>query len=86
MKRLLALLIVGFFLAAPVQAFAKGGGSGGGSSKGATTTVRGYTKRDGTYVQCHHRTAPDGRKGNNWSTRGNVNPYTGKPGTKPESP
>lgn len=85
MRRLLVFLVAGFLLMAPVEAFAKGGNRGGGS-KGGTTTVRGYTKKDGTYVQGHHRTAPDGRKGNNWSTRGNVNPYTGKPGTKPESP
>lgn len=43
--------------------------------------VRGYTRRDGTYVAPHHRSAPDGRFSNNWSTSGNVNPYTGKVGT-----
>ena len=43
--------------------------------------VRGYTRRDGTYVQPHYRSAPDGNVYNNWSTRGNVNPYTGQPGT-----
>ena len=43
--------------------------------------VRGYTKRDGTYVQPYHRTAPDNTMYNNYSTKGNVNPYTGKAGT-----
>jgi hypothetical protein len=44
--------------------------------------VRGYIKKDGTYVQPHVRSSPDGAKYNNWSTKGNTNPYTGKDGTK----
>jgi hypothetical protein len=44
--------------------------------------VRGYYRKDGTYVRPHHRSDPDGNFWNNWSTKGNVNPYTGKPGTK----
>lgn len=44
-------------------------------------SVRGYTRSDGTYVQPHHSTNRDGDRNNNWSTKGNVNPYTGKPGT-----
>lgn len=43
--------------------------------------VRGYYRTDGTYVQPHYRSSPDGNILNNWSTKGNVNPYTGKPGT-----
>lgn len=46
------------------------------------TWVNGYTKSDGTYVQGHYRSSPDGNSYNNWSTRGNVNPHTGKVGTK----
>lgn len=45
--------------------------------------VKGYTRKDGTYVQPHERTAPNKTKNDNYSTRGNVNPYTGKVGTKP---
>lgn len=48
----------------------------------ASTYVRGYTKSNGTYVQPHYRSAPDNTKLNNWSTQGNVNPYTGKSGTQ----
>ena len=44
--------------------------------------VKGYLRKDGTYVQPHYRTAPDGRFYNNWSTYGNVNPYTGEFGKK----
>lgn len=43
--------------------------------------VRGHFRSDGTYVAPHHRTNPDRRTSNNWSTAPNVNPYTGKQGT-----
>jgi endonuclease YncB( thermonuclease family) len=52
------------------------------SATGSTVDVRGYYRNDGTYVPAHKRTAPDESFNNNWSTVGNVNPYTGKPGTK----
>lgn len=42
--------------------------------------VKGYYKKNGTYVSPHYRSKPDGSKGNNYSTKGNVNPYTGKKG------
>ena len=45
-------------------------------------SVKGYTTKRGTYVQPHRQTNPDHTRLNNWSTKGNVNPYTGKPGTK----
>lgn len=43
--------------------------------------VKGYTKKDGTYVAPHYRSSPNRTKLDNYSTRGNVNPYTGKVGT-----
>jgi hypothetical protein len=43
--------------------------------------VNGYTRKDGTYVQPHYRSAPDNNRYNNYSTQGNVNPYTGQSGT-----
>jgi hypothetical protein len=43
--------------------------------------VRGYTTKNGTYVAPHYQTNPDSSRLNNWSTKGNINPYTGKPGT-----
>lgn len=68
-------------------AFAKGGGHSGGSqshrsASGGSHAIKGYTKKDGTYVAPSHATNPDGTKSNNWSQKGNVNPYTGKEGTK----
>jgi len=47
----------------------------------ADTYVRGYMRSDGTYVQPHYRTNPNSSVYDNYSTRGNVNPYTGRAGT-----
>lgn len=52
----------------------------------AQVYVRGYFRKDGTYVRPHYRSNPDGNFYNNWSTKGNVNPYTGEPGTKVTPP
>ena len=46
----------------------------------ADTYVNGYTRRDGTYVQPHYRSSPDSYRFNNYSSQGNVNPYTGQRG------
>jgi hypothetical protein len=72
-----------------------GGGHGGGSHSGggghggygtgsnsSSHSVKGYSKRDGTYVQPHHQTNSNSSTRDNYGTRGNVNPYTGKVGTK----
>jgi hypothetical protein len=56
--------------------------SGGYSSYIKDTTVRPYSRRDGTYVQPHHRKAPNSTQRDNYSSRGNTNPYTGRPGTR----
>jgi hypothetical protein len=48
----------------------------------ADTYVKGYYRKNGTYVQPHYRSTANGTKSDNWSTKGNVNPYTGKKGTK----
>lgn len=54
---------------------------------GGKTHVRGYTKKDGKYVAPHYRSAPNQSTSDNWSSKGNVNPYTGQKGTKaPYSP
>jgi hypothetical protein len=46
------------------------------------THVRAYTTKSGRHVRAHMRSHSDHSKLNNWSTKGNVNPYTGKIGTK----
>jgi hypothetical protein len=48
----------------------------------ADVYVRGHYRSNGTYVAPHYRSNPDGNVYNNWSTYPNVNPYTGKIGTK----
>ena len=48
----------------------------------ADVYVRGYRRSNGTYVQPHYRSAPDRSFYNNWSTRPNVNPYTGRYGSR----
>ena len=48
----------------------------------AQTHVNGYYRTDGTYVQPHWRSSPNYTTYDNWSTRGNVNPYTGQVGTR----
>jgi hypothetical protein len=44
--------------------------------------VHGYTKRDGTVVKPYTRTHENSTQRDNFSAKGNVNPYTGKVGTK----
>ncbi|MGQ3888236.1 hypothetical protein ACQUW5_04270 [Legionella sp. CNM-1927-20] len=43
--------------------------------------VKGYQKSNGTYVEPHYRSSPNNTTSDNWSTKGNINPYTGKEGT-----
>lgn len=49
--------------------------------------VDGHVRKDGTYVPPHTRTAPNSTRTDNWDSKGNVNPNTGKQGTQdPYSP
>jgi hypothetical protein len=48
----------------------------------ARTSVKGYYRKNGTYVAPHSRTSPNHNFYDNWSTKGNSNPYTGQPGYK----
>lgn len=43
--------------------------------------VKGHVTKKGTYVSPHTRTNPDSSRTNNYSSKPNVNPYTGKRGT-----
>lgn len=52
------------------------------SAEARGVRVRGYVRASGSLVLPHARTAPDGRFMNNWTTRGNTNPYTGRAGTR----
>jgi len=47
------------------------------------TYVSGYTRSNGTYVEGYYRTLPNSTLNDNWSTIGNINPFTGAYGTRP---
>jgi len=54
-----------------------------GFAEARTTRVKGYYKPSTrTYVLPHYKTSPNKSKFDNWSTKGNTNPYTGKRGTR----
>jgi hypothetical protein len=44
--------------------------------------VDGYYRSNGTYVNPHYRSAPNNTTLDNYSTKGNYNPYTGAAGTR----
>jgi hypothetical protein len=39
-----------------------------------------HFRRDGTYIEGYHRSAPNGTTLDNYSHQGNTNPYTGERG------
>jgi len=51
-------------------------------SSTSETHVKGYYRKNGTYVAPHYRSKANRSQKDNWSTKGNVNPHTGKEGTK----
>jgi hypothetical protein len=53
-----------------------------GQNAYASKNVKGYTKKDGTYVAPHHRSDPNRTQRDNYVSKPNVNPYNGKKGTK----
>ena len=84
MKRILLLAAV--FVAAPAFAQLYNNNQraqpNGFGMTGNDQQVNGYSRSNGTYVEPYHRTAPDSNPYNNYSTQGNVNPYTGEVGHK----
>lgn len=91
MRRALFLAAVAASVVLSGDAYARGSSYGGHSSYKSSYsygsrsdhTVSGYTRSNGTYVQPSHATNPDATRNNNYSTKGNMNPYTGTYGTKP---
>lgn len=75
MNKLIGLIVLSLGLSSPIYAKQS-------TSRGGDTNVHGYMKKDGTYVAPHHRTSPNGTQRDNWSSKPNLNPYTGKQGTK----
>ena len=48
----------------------------------ASEHVRGHLRKDGKYIAPHNRTKANKTQRDNWSSKGNTNPYTGKRGQK----
>lgn len=87
MKNVFAMAIFLILLTGVV--FARGSGHSSGSYRSSHSSksssdvhVRSYTKSSGTAVSDHHRTNQNNTTQDNYSHKGNVNPYTGKEGTK----
>lgn len=72
MKKILATILLSAILGLGIFSFAEA----------RSVKVKGYYKPStGTYVQPHYKTSPNKTKFDNWSTKGNINPNTGKKGT-----
>lgn len=71
MKKLLSTLVISLLLFTSSIAIAS-----------AKVRVSGYTKKNGTYVAPSYRSSPNKVKYDNYSSKGNYNPYTGKKGYK----
>ncbi|MBI3440971.1 MAG: hypothetical protein HY052_04090 [Proteobacteria bacterium] len=90
MKTYLMVFAIALMFLNLSNAFARGSSHGSNKSYSSKShsysgsnnhAVRGHTRKDGTFVVPHHATNPNSTKRDNYSSRGNVNPYTGKPGT-----
>lgn len=57
-------------------------GPAGTGTNSKITHVKEYTKRNGTRVKSYDRTSKDDTKADNWSAKGNINPETGRIGTR----
>jgi hypothetical protein len=79
-RRVIIILIFAFLIY-PRSALARGHGGSHYRSSG-NVRVKGYSRRNGAYIQPHYRTKTNRTRFDNYSTKGNVNPYTGKGGTK----
>lgn len=67
--RILTLILFGTFGAAAI----------------ADQHVNTYTRKDGTVVHSYERTDRNNTTSDNYTTRGNTNPYTGQKGYKPDT-
>ena len=75
-------LIAAALMLAATAAEAQYLGTYGSGSNPSTHSSSGYTTSRGTYVQPYVATNPNSTQMDNYSTRGNVNPYTGAIGTR----
>ncbi len=81
------LIVAGALVATAASASAQYRGSSSGSGFGAGSnssshSVQGHSNSGGSYTQPYQATNPNSTQLDNYSTRGNVNPYTGAVGTR----
>ena len=43
--------------------------------------VKGHVNKNGKYIKPYYKTSPNKTKQDNWSSKNQVNPYTGEKGT-----
>jgi hypothetical protein len=77
-----ALVIVSAATASAQLYGTQSGGLYGTGSNPNSHVVNPYVTRQGTYVAPHYQTNPNSTQLDNYSTRGNINPYTGQMGTR----
>lgn len=71
MKKILSTILISLVLLLGVASFAEA----------KISSVRGYYKPStGRYVAPYFKTSPNSYKWDNYSTKGNTNPFTGKKG------
>jgi len=67
MKNIVLIIVATLFIASPAVA--------------KTVNVKPYVTKNGTYKPNSYRTSPNSTKTDNYGSKGNFNPYTGKVGT-----
>jgi hypothetical protein len=69
-------------MAQGAQYYMRGNGAGARAvNPSAPTYVNPYVRQNGSYVGGHYRSQSNDSTFDNYSTRGNVNPFTGKRGS-----
>ncbi len=53
-----------------------------GVAEARSVRVKSYFNSRGTYVPSYYRSSPNRSRLDNWSAKGNYNPYTGKRGSR----
>src|SRR5215469_10621373 len=90
LRMVVALFVAALIACTPLQGFAHGGGHSSSGSGHLTGTghvnasshhTNGYYRHNGTDVHPYHATNSNSTGTDNYSTKGNVNPWTGQPGT-----
>jgi hypothetical protein len=78
---IVSTILAAGFLSTLAFAVCHGQSLGYHAPRAAPVRVSGHVTKAGTYIAPSYRTAPNRTKTDNWSSKPNVNPYTGKQGT-----